>query len=96
MKKIFLAILLLTYLNSFAQTDSTKNPLSVSGYIETYYVYDFKNPSDHNRPAFIYLHNQHNEVNINLGLIKVSYQTNKIRGNLTLMTGTYANANLAD
>lgn len=95
MKKIFLAILSVIALNSFAQTDSTKNPLSISGYIETYYSYDFANPSDNNRPGFVYSHNRHNEVNLNLGFIKAAYATDKVRANLALMTGTYANANLA-
>lgn len=95
MKKIFLAILSVIALNSFAQTDSTKNPLSISGYIETYYSYDFANPSNHNRPGFVYSHNRHNEVNLNLGFIKAAYATDKVRANLALMTGTYANANLA-
>lgn len=78
-----------------AQTDSTKNPLSINGYIETYYSYDFANPSDHNRPGFVYSHNRHNEVNLNLGFIKAAYATDKVRANLALMAGTYANANLA-
>ncbi|MCW5924922.1 MAG: porin [Saprospiraceae bacterium] len=95
MKKTFLAILSIIALNSFAQTDSTKNPISISGYIETYYSYDFANPSDHNRPGFVYSHNRHNEVNLNLGFIKAAYATDKVRANLALMAGTYANANLA-
>lgn len=95
MKKIIFAILSIISLNSFAQTDSTKNPLSISGYIETYYSYDFANSSDHDRPGFIYSHNRHNEVNLNLGFIKAAYATNKVRANLALMAGTYANANLA-
>lgn len=95
MKKMFLAILSVVSLTSFAQTDSTKNPLSIGGYIETYYAYDFGKPSDHNRPGFVYSHNRHNEVNLNLGFIKAAYVTDKVRANLALMTGTYANANLA-
>lgn len=95
MKKIFLVILSIIALNSFAQTDSTKNPLSISGYIETYYSYDIANPSDHNRPGFVYSYNRHNEINLNLGFLKAAYATDKVRANLALMTGTYANANLA-
>jgi hypothetical protein len=82
-------------LTSFAQTDSTKKPFTVSAYLETYYSYDFANPSDHNRPSFVYSHNRHNEVNLNLGFIKAAYSTEKVRANLALMAGTYANANLA-
>lgn len=95
MEKTFIALLTLFSVSSYAQTNSTKNPLKFSGYLETYYAYDFGKPADHNRPAFIYSFNRHNEVNLNLGLIKAAYQTNKVRANLALMTGTYTNANLA-
>ncbi len=78
-----------------AQTDSTQNPLKISGYLETYYVYDFGSPIDHNRPDFLYSFNRHNEVNLNLGFIQAEYNNDKVRGKLALMTGTYANANLA-
>ena len=71
------------------------NHLTISGYIETYYGYDFSNPDNHTRPSFVYSFNRHNEVNLNLGFIKVAYATDKIRANIALMTGTYANANLA-
>jgi hypothetical protein len=95
MKQIILAILSIASLQSFAQTDSIKNPLTISGYLETYYTFDFANPSNHNRPGFVYSNNRHNEVNLNLGFIKAAYSTDKVRANLALMTGTYANANLA-
>ncbi len=78
-----------------AQKDTTINPLSFSGYLETYYLYDFGNPADHNRPGFVYSHNRHNEVNINLGYIKAAYEKDNVRANLALMSGTYSNANLA-
>ncbi len=95
MKKTLIVLLILISVNSYAQTESTENPLTISGYLETYYAYDFGKPADHNRPAFIYSFNRHNEVNLNLGLIKAAYETNQVRANLALMTGTYANANLA-
>jgi hypothetical protein len=95
MKNILSAALLLIATNAIAQTDSIHSPISFSGYIETYYTYDFGKPSNHNRPAFVYSHNRHNEVNLNLGYIKATYQIENIRANLAIMTGTYANANLA-
>ncbi|WP_316738919.1 porin [Pedobacter aquatilis] len=69
--------------------------IKVSGYLETYYGYDFNKPADHNRPGFIYSHNRANEVNLNLGFIKAAYDSGNIRANLALMAGTYTNANLA-
>jgi hypothetical protein len=95
MKKILLAILSVISLNSFAQTDSTKNPLTISCYIETYYIHDFASPQDHNRQDFVYSFNRHNEVNLNLGFVKAAYETQKVRANLALMTGAYSNANLS-
>ncbi len=95
MKKIFLLLVSIGSLTVKAQNDSTKKQLTISGYTETYYSYDFGNPLLQNRPGFVYSHNRHNEVNLNLGFIKAAYATEKVRANLALMTGTYANANLA-
>ncbi|TDQ11264.1 porin [Pedobacter metabolipauper] len=69
--------------------------IKVTGYLETYFGYDFNKPADNNRPGFIYSHNRHNEMNLNLGFIKGSYENGMIRANLAVMAGTYANANLA-
>ncbi len=68
---------------------------SISGYLETYYTYDFGNPENHTRPAFTYSHNRHNEINVNLGYIKAAFLTDKVRANLSLAVGTYMNANYA-
>lgn len=95
MKKTFIAVLSIISLKSAGQTDSSKNPLSLSGYLETYYSFDFGLPKNNARPGFIYSHNRHNEVSLNLGFVKAAYQTENVRGNLALMTGSYANANLA-
>ncbi|WP_192348686.1 porin [Algoriphagus sp. Y33] len=78
-----------------AQGDTDDSALKISGYLETYYQYDFGNPEDHNRPDFVYSFNRHNEVTLNLGYLQATYQTQKVRANLAFMTGTYAKANLA-
>ncbi len=97
MKKIFAFLMFgFGFFNqTIAQKDSIINPLKITGYIETYYIYDFGNPSDHNRPSFIYSYNRHNEVNLNFGYIQAEYNKDNVRGKLGLMSGTYANANLA-
>lgn len=69
--------------------------VKVTGYIETYYTYDFNRPENNTRPGFVYSHNRHNEVNLNLGFIKGAYESGIIRANVALMAGTYTNANLA-
>jgi len=96
MKKGFLTIIgFSALLSATAQEKKETNPLSLSGYLETYYSYDFGKPALQNRPSFVYSHNRHNEFNLNLGMIKATYQQNGVRANLALAAGTYMNANLA-
>ena len=75
----------------FAQEENKL--LKISGYAEVYYQFDTNNPQNNSRPSFIYSHNRNNEVNLNLGFIKANYETEKLRANLALATGTYMNAN---
>ena len=95
MKKIFFGILLLFPSITWASGDSTKSKIVISGYVDIYYGYDFGNPSNHERPSFIYNHKRTNEVNLNLGYLKAAYQTERVRASLALMAGTYAQYNLA-
>ncbi|MFN8299543.1 MAG: porin [Chitinophagales bacterium] len=69
--------------------------IDLSGYVEAYYMFDINQPQSGNRPSFIYSHNRHNELNINHAFIKLAYSAPRLRANLALMAGTYANANLA-
>ncbi|MCO6149678.1 porin [Flavobacterium sp. NRK1] len=101
-KQKITAFLYLVGFGAFAQEDSIKilpvqiKPnLKISGYVETYYAYDFNEPENNTRPSFFYSHNRHNEVALNLGFIKAAYNNNYVRANLALMAGSYANANLA-
>ncbi|WP_026898781.1 porin [Daejeonella oryzae] len=93
MKKPFIlaALAACTILTANAQS----NPLTISGYVEGYYVHDFAIPVNNLRPSFTYNHTRHNEVNLNLGLLKAAYATDNVRANLGLMVGTYAQYNLA-
>jgi hypothetical protein len=95
MKNISVLLLFLMVSTVAFSQDEKPSPFTVSGYVETYYVYDFNQPINNTRPGFIYSYNRHNEVNLNLGFVKGSYTTDNVRANLALMTGTYANANLS-
>ena len=78
------------------EKDSTvKKAVALSGFADFYYCYDFDNPSSKDRPGFLYNHTRHNELNVNLALLKASFNKNKWRANLGLMAGTYAQTNLA-
>ncbi|HVT84219.1 MAG TPA: porin [Chitinophagaceae bacterium] len=94
MKKILAGTVLFLGTNATAQDSSKQsNPLSFSGYVEAYYSYDFNKPADHNRPSFFYSYNRHNEFNINLAMVRASYNTERIRSNIAVASGTYVNAN---
>lgn len=95
MKRTVLILFLFSFSVPAFSQDEKPSPFTLTGYLETYYVYDFNQPIKNTRPGFIYSFNRHNEVNLNLGFVKGSYNTDNVRANLALMTGTYANANLA-
>src|SRR5215204_1889474 len=101
MKTILAGITILIGLPVLAQdttaskTQQPVSPLRFSGFTEAYYSYDFNKPADNNRPPFLYSHNRHNEFNVNLAFVKVSYNTEKIRANIAIAAGTYMNANYA-
>jgi hypothetical protein len=98
MKKTIMSAVLLLSIGAFAQ-DSTStantNPLTISGYVEGYYSYDLNKPSNNMRPGFLYNFNRHNEFNLNLGVVKAAYATERTRANLAIGVGTYMNANYA-
>ncbi|MEO8582930.1 MAG: porin [Flavitalea sp.] len=99
MNKILLIISLMGC--GFVYGQDSTNPvislpeLTVSGYVEVYYSYDFNKPINNDKAGFLYSHNRHNEFNINLGYIKAAYADDRIRANLSLATGTYINSNYA-
>ena len=76
-------------------TDTTSSALSVSGYVEAYYIYDFGRPQDFDRPDIIFSHDRANEVTINMALAQLDYERQRVRARVGLMAGTYANANYA-
>lgn len=78
----------------FGQKDSIKS-LQFQAYGELYYSYDFDNPQNHDKPIFVYNHKRHNEINVNLALVKATYTQDNIRANAALMVGNYAQYNLA-
>lgn len=97
MHKYFLYFLFFSF-NSivFSQIDSSQSKLTITGYLEAYYCYDFLKPTTNNRPSFVYSHSRTNEFNLNLGFVKCNFENNISRANLALGTGTYMNANLAN
>jgi hypothetical protein len=94
-RHFFTLLLLLVSTEIKAQFDSIADfKTSFNGYIETYYLFDFANPSDHLRPSFYVSHHRHNEFNLNLGMLRFAAENKKVKTAFALMAGTYTNANL--
>jgi hypothetical protein len=90
--KFSLSILLLSNF-VFAQTDSASS-ITVTGYIDCYYAYNFTEPASKNIP-FAYNHNRHNEFNVNNVVVGLKYSNRRLRSNLLLHAGTYVKTNYA-
>ncbi|WP_439557721.1 outer membrane beta-barrel protein, partial [Dyadobacter sp.] len=97
MKKYFAAAIMLAHFQNANAQDTTKTApaFTVSGYLEAYYNYDFNRPLNNTTPSFLYNFNRAGEVNVNLGFVKGSYNSDRVRANLALAVGTYMNANYA-
>lgn len=90
---------LLWAVSAKAQTDSLPaRALQFSGYAEIFYAWDFNADKSGPLPPnpFFYNYNRHNEVILNLGYLKAAYAAGRLRANLALMAGSYANDNLAN
>lgn len=97
MKRFFLIAGSMMTMHAFAQekTDKASAKVTFSGYAEAYYSYDFNEPADHLKPGFLYNFNRHNELNVNLAYLKGNYSSDRVRGNIAIMAGTYAQYNMA-
>lgn len=91
-------LLCLFSLKLAAQQDSlsVKKPnFTIEGYLDAFYVYDFNQPLSQKRQPFLFNHNRHHEVNLNLGYLKLGMEHAKYRAKLILQTGTYTDDNYA-
>jgi hypothetical protein len=72
-----------------------RSPWTLSAYVEPYYSFDFDRPLDNERPPFIYNYDRAGELNLNLGLLRGAYASDRLRGTLGIAAGTYMDANYA-
>ncbi|MFY0672121.1 MAG: porin [Bacteroidia bacterium] len=88
-KLIFL--FLIAPLISFAQIDTSA--LTVSGYVDFYFSYDFNSFKPSNDPGFLYSYNRRNQVGMNLALLKMNYRKGAAQVNVALQVGSFVNVN---
>ena len=67
--------------------------VTVGGYIDTYYGYDFNKPTGE-RPYFVSMA-RHNEMTINLAYVDVKYSSSRLRARFVPGFGSYVNSNYA-
>jgi hypothetical protein len=98
---ISLTFALLKFIPSFSQNEVLKDSgvvsnlqgtTTISGYVDAYYAFNLNQPPDKNI-QYLYNYNRHNEFNVNLAILSAKYNSEKIRGTISLQTGTYAEAN---
>lgn len=97
MKKIWQFSLPLLYFFSYTVIAQTIDSLKIdfSGFIESYYAYDFNQPSENQKIPFLYNYNRHNEFNINNALLRVKANYENVYASLALHAGTYVEDNYA-
>jgi hypothetical protein len=66
--------------------------VTIGGYLDTYYAYDFKSVKGNTIPYFV-SSNLNNELAINLGYIDFRYNTKSVRARIVPGFGTYMEAN---
>lgn len=100
-KAIFISTMMfLGFINARAQfikfspAGDTTRSISLEGYADIYFGFDFNQPKNSARPYFV-SHARHNETNLNLAYLSVKYNAKRARATFTPGFGTYVNANYA-
>lgn len=74
----------------------SKVKIDFSGYLETYYGYDFNHPKSGTNQNFLFNHNHHNEFNVNIGLIRGTISYENFYAKIALQAGKYVQDNYAN
>ncbi|MBF6642419.1 porin [Flavobacterium sp. J49] len=92
---IKLSLTLLVFNIGLAQENKALK-LSFSGYLETYYAYDFNRPETQAKLPFMYNYNRHNEFNINVGVLRAKAEYDNAYATIALHSGTYVEDNFTN
>jgi hypothetical protein len=90
MKKLLLLLAAAIPVHAYAQQDS----LHVSGFVDAYYTHAFGEVETGTRGA-LFNHTTTGAFSINLALLQASYSSDRVRANVGVMGGTYAQQNLS-
>lgn len=87
--RFFLSVFLFLPFLPYAQI--RKDSIHFSGYTEIYFSQDQHNWNDHERPEFLYSHTSTNHFALNTAVIDFKYSSERVKTQLSLVEGTYAN-----
>ena len=87
-------LILFVFYVSFSQ-DKSELKTTFSGYLETYYSYDFNPNGIETKLPFMYNHNRHNEFNVNIGLLRTKFEYGTMYANIAIQSGAYVVDNYA-
>lgn len=85
---LFCLLLIVSVSSPCSDTSNFKT----QAYAESYYAFDFNQPQGR-KQSFLYSHNRHNQVGINLLLLKGSYLNKNTRANIAAHLGDYVTDN---
>lgn len=93
MKNNYLILFLVSFL-TFSQ-EKSEIKTTFSGFVETFYSYDFNENLADTKLPFMYNYNRHNEFNVNIGLLRAKIEYENAYASLALHSGTYVDDNFA-
>jgi hypothetical protein len=96
MKQVFILLFFVFNLSVFAQENPKNNlKIEVSGFIDTYYSFDFDASENKEKLPFLFNYNKQNNFNINIALVRASISYENIYAKVSVQSGTYVEANYA-
>jgi Putative beta-barrel porin-2, OmpL-like. bbp2 len=85
------ALVFFFFISSSVLLAQKNDSLQVSGFAEVYYTKDQNSWGNHARPDFLYNHTASNYIALNSAVLSVDYKSERIKANISLVEGTYAN-----
>jgi len=76
---------------NFLYSQFNKDSIHFSGYTEIYFSQDQHTWQDHQRPGFLFSHTSTNHVALNTAVLDFKYSSARVKTQLSLVEGTYAN-----
>lgn len=96
MKKIIILVVSFVSFKTSAQDSISKVKVAISGFIDTYYSYDFVQSDSKYKQPFLYNYNRQNEFNVNIALLRATIAYENVYAKLSVHAGTYVADNYAN